>query len=44
LPECHYAVDAETNLFFGMTLCLFGGYEGIRFAPPSNPYAVGTGF
>jgi predicted porin len=23
---------------------LFGGYEGIRYAPPSNPYATGAGF
>jgi len=23
---------------------LFAGYEFIRYAPPSNPYAVGTGF
>jgi predicted porin len=23
---------------------LFGGYEGIRYAPPSNPYAAGAGF
>ncbi len=23
---------------------LFGGYEGIRYAPPSNPYAPGAGF
>jgi predicted porin len=23
---------------------LFGGYEGIRYAPPSNPYTAGAGF
>jgi predicted porin len=25
-------------------LKLFGGYEFIRYAPPSNPYGVGAGF
>lgn len=25
-------------------VALFGGYEGIRYAPPSNPYAAGAGF